>query len=484
MTSIARPLTISIHALGGQGGGVLAEWLISVARSAHWIAQSTSVPGVAQRTSATVYYIELFPQTSVDHRQPILAMMPMPGDVDLVIASELMEAGRAVNRGLVTSRTTLVAATGRVYAIMEKSGMGDGRMPGAPILQAARSSARRLIAFDMEAEATRTGSVISAVLLGAVAASGALPFARDAYEMAITASGIAVQTNLAGFAAGFDAATEEQLPAEQPHQSPAASALVAEGIRRLVDYQDAAYAELYKQRLARFAGFERPGGLLTEALARYLALWMSYEDTVRVADLKVRAARFARIRAEVGAQPEQIVHVIEYLHPRIEEVCDSMPAALGRIMLRTRWLRRLIGRFFARGRHVTTSKLGGFLLLYLVASQRRWRRATLRYQHENAKIEAWLALIEQEVRTSYERAVEIVRCQRLIKGYGGTYENGWRRFQALMEVAGSIDAPTLAGLRVAALADDKGQALDEALRRVGPRASSQSNQPGQLAVNV
>ena len=37
-------------------------------------------------------------------------------------------------------------------------------------------------------------------------------------------------------------------------------------------------------------------------LARHLALWMSYEDTVRVAELKTRDTRFARVRAELGSK--------------------------------------------------------------------------------------------------------------------------------------------------------------------------------------
>jgi indolepyruvate ferredoxin oxidoreductase beta subunit len=471
MKAGVHPITISLHAIGGQGGGVLADWLIAIARDAGWIAQSTSVPGVAQRTGATVYYIELFPLSAIADREPILALMPMPGDVDLVVASELMEAGRAVNRGLVTDRTTLVASTSRIYAISEKSGMGDGRFSGAPVLDAIKLAARHLVAFDMEAEAERTGSVISAVLLGAIAGSGALPFDRGTYLAAIEASGIAVGTNLAGFAAGYDAA-QAAPPAPGIALPVTARSLVAEGERRLIDYQDAAYAALYRDRLARFAGVERADGLLTRELARYLALWMSYEDTARVADLKTRGARFERVRREVGAKPGQIVHITEYLHPRLEELCDSMPASLGAFVLRTLWISRLIARMFARGRHVTTSKLGGFLLLYFVGSLRRWRRSTLRYWHENGKIEAWLDLVLRVAARDYPLAVEIARCQRLIKGYGDTYDRGWRNFSVLMARAQAVDAATLARLRLAALADDEGGALGEAAGAPGGAAPS------------
>jgi len=70
-----RPLKLTIAALGGQGGGVLADWLIEIAESEGYIAQSTSVPGVAQRTGATIYYLEFFPRTLAEQagRAPIAA---------------------------------------------------------------------------------------------------------------------------------------------------------------------------------------------------------------------------------------------------------------------------------------------------------------------------------------------------------------------------------------------------------------------------
>src|SRR5579872_2816373 len=132
-----RRITIAIMALGGQGGGVLADWIIDMATRENYVAQGTSVPGVAQRTGATIYYIELFPKSD---RPPVLALSPMPGDVDVIIAAELMEAGRAILRGFVDrDRTTLIASTHRIYAISEKSAMGDGLANRDYVLHAART---------------------------------------------------------------------------------------------------------------------------------------------------------------------------------------------------------------------------------------------------------------------------------------------------------------------------------------------------------
>src|SRR5579883_441987 len=153
-----RPITLCIAALGGQGGGVLADWLIEIAETEGYLVQSTSVPGVAQRTGATIYYLEFFPRAEAERvgREPVMALMPVPGDVDCVVASELVEAGRAIQRGLVDhDRTTLIASSHRSYSIAEKSAMGQGAADSAALIELARAQAKRLILFDMEAVAER-----------------------------------------------------------------------------------------------------------------------------------------------------------------------------------------------------------------------------------------------------------------------------------------------------------------------------------------
>src|SRR5437764_1499968 len=187
-----RPVSIAILAMGGEGGGVLADWIVDLAESNRYIAQLTSVPGVAQRTGATIYYLEIYSRAGIADaaHEPVLALMPTPGDVDIVIASELMEAGRAIQRGLITPNcTTLIASTHRVYSMTERIARSDGRVDEAKLLEACGLASKRLIAFDMAALAQASGSVISAVLFGALAGSGALPFGRAAFEGAIERGG-------------------------------------------------------------------------------------------------------------------------------------------------------------------------------------------------------------------------------------------------------------------------------------------------------
>ena len=491
-----RRITIAIMALGGQGGGVLADWIISTAIRENYIAQGTSVPGVAQRTGATIYYIELYPKCD---QAPVLALSPVPGDVDILIAAELMEAGRGILRGFVDrDRTTLIASTHRIYAISEKSAMGNGIANGEFVLNSAEARARKLVAFDMEQAAERAGTMISPVLFGALAASGALPFPLKSYEAAIREGAIAVDENLKGFAAGLAGTGKETaLPSpEIPHQPTTAAgrrlqarilaelprpahAFAIEGLRRLLDYQDAPYADLYLDRLRSLAVADNGenAGTLTSEAARHLALWMSYEDTIRVADLKTRSSRIARVHQEVRASPGQVVHVTEFMHPRLQEFCETLPAWAGSGILGSKALCALLSPLFRKGRHVTSTKLGWFLLLHFVAGLRPWRRGTLRYQMEQARIEAWLALINEAAKSDIAAALELVLTQRLVKGYGDTFARGLRNFDRILaayqQVRNQPDCPAvLRGLREAALKDEEGHALSVALTQLGLAANA------------
>jgi len=265
----ARPVSIAVLAIGGQGGGVLVDWVVALAEREGWRVQSTSVPGVAQRTGATIYYVEAI--AAPPGQVPVFSAMAAPGDVDVVIAAEWMEAGRAIQRGLVTpDRTTLIASTHRTFAVSEKEAPGDGMADSGAVTRAAQAAAMRFVAFDMAALAEQAGSVVSSVLFGAVCGSGVLPFGRPAFEATIAEAGIGVQASLRGFALGFDASRTPRdvvRPLEQSeppsHLAPtghapydallaraaklpaAAHPMLAEGLRHVVAYQDIAYGAAY-----------------------------------------------------------------------------------------------------------------------------------------------------------------------------------------------------------------------------------------------
>ncbi len=468
-----RTLTVLIAALGGEGGGVMADWLIDAASACDFPAQSTSIPGVAQRTGATTYYLEIYPakRAALDGREPVMALTPSPANVDVMVSSEFVEAGRAIQNGFVSpERTTLVASTHRIYATMEKMQMGDGRFDPTRVHEAAQTLAKRAVLFDMRALAEENGTVINAVLFGAMIGSGALPLPRDVCETAIRRGGRGAEASLRGFAAGYEIAAGTRaapVPPAPVKQATEMQEIIDLGLARLRDYQGEAYAQRYLERVKSLGDVDPK---LVAEVARQLALWMSYEDIVRVADLKSRASRFERVRREVGAKDDEPVVVIDYLKPGIEEVASLLPTTLGR---------RLIAWAEAKGKldaynvglHIKTSGIFGFLLVRSLAWLKPWRPRSMRYADEQALIERWLGCVRTAASRDANLAFEIAACATLLKGYGETHRRGKANFLAILDAL--VDNPPTADVheqtdairhaRAAALADPEAKALSQAL---------------------
>ena len=493
----AGVIKLAILAVGGQGGGVLTSWIEDLARSCGFVAQATSVAGVAQRTGATIYYIEMAP---AGPRAPVFALMPAAGDVDVMITAEMMEAGRAILRGFVTpDRTTLITSTHRALAVSEKMTPGDGIASSAEVVAAAEIAARRLIMADFDALAVAEGSVISASLFGALAASGALPFPLQAFEAAIRAGGKGAAASLGAFRAGHAAALAPVVegtvsaPTLAPGPTgparlmsgwtalvarvdalPAAVVIMARpGLQKVVDFQDLDYGAAYLDRLDSVLVLDRAdkGHALTAQAAKYIANAMAYDDVIRVADLKTRAARQTRIAREMGLTEGKVMQLTEFFHPRAAEIIGMLPARLGaRADASPVWQARLT-RWFDKGRRLRSDRLPAFLALYALSALKPRRRKNFRHAQEVAHLEHWLGLMRHYLPQNYDLAVEILACRRLIKGYSDTHARGQSKFDRVLAgiagVAGRPDAADWARrLREAALLDEDGKALDGALQTI------------------
>ncbi len=492
-------IKLAILAVGGQGGGVLTGWIEAVARASGYAAQATSVAGVSQRTGATVYYVEMAPMPATG-AMPVFSLQPAAGDVDIMITAEMMEAGRAIIRGFVTpDRTTLITSTHRALAVSEKMVPGDGIADSAEVLAAAEIAARRVIAADFDTLAIKQGSVISASLLGALAASATLPFPRDAFESAIRAGGKGLEASLRAFAAGYDAATAPPAPQAKPQaiaaptaQGPArllaqwqrltarvtampapVAELALPGLQKVVGFQSLAYAADYLIRLDSVIATDDPAKsyALSREAAKYIANAMAYDDVIRVADLKTRGTRFDRITREMGVKDQNVLHLTEFFHPRAEEIAGLLPARLGaRIQSNPKAMARLT-KWFDKGRRLRTDSLPAFLTLYAIGGLRFWRPRTLRHAQEIAHLDRWLALALQTRAQNYDLAVEIVKCRRLVKGYSDTHARGLSKYDRVLDAIALIaqrdDAPDWARrLREAALKDEEGKALDGAIATI------------------
>jgi indolepyruvate ferredoxin oxidoreductase beta subunit len=518
MTDVhVRPVTVLISALGGEGGGVMTDWILAAAREQNLICQATSVPGVAQRTGATTYYIEVFrDQLEPDKPEPVMALYPQAGDIDLMVATELAEAGRASQNGFITpDRTVLIASSHRFYLLDEKMGMADSRLDAERLENAARKMAKRAVLGDFANAAREAGTVINAVMLGAIAGSGILPLPVEAFERAIRGEGKSVDANVRGFNYGLAVARGEVVelqPRLRSNASPSAAAtqqpltlnvlrdrivqdypattreIVLEGAARVADYQDIDYANLYLDRLDKILAADRAAKgdfSTTRETARYLALWMAYEDAIRVAQIKTRASRLDRVRTGAGAKSEQPVIVTEFLKPGLDEFCSIMPAFIARPVLA--WADRTGRRDKLNiGLHIRTSTVFGFALLRAMAGLKFWRRRGHRFSVEQQLIARWLKAIEVALARDPAIAREVAECARLIKGYSDTHRRGQGNFLRLMETIvdpalatpnGTADyyansAAALATARKAALADPEGDALSVTLEKLGRAAAA------------
>jgi len=502
-TDVDAIIKLAIFAVGGQGGGVLSGWIIDLARRNNYFVQSTSIAGVAQRTGATVYYLEMLPKSAnmPSGQSPVFSLSPAPGDVDIVLAAELMEAGRAITRGLVTpDRTALITSTHRTFATSEKSAPGNAIADADEVIDTARNASAEFIAFDMEAIAIEAGTVISASLFGGLAGSGKLPFKAESFEETIRASGRGVEASIKAFRASMAAVgqspgqgkvrTENTSKPDQDPIVPAklsqqwqqlqssidampqqVHAMVRAGLRKVVDYQDLQYGEEYLQRVDQFLAIDQEEYKLSATAAKYIANAMTYDDLIRVADVKTRKSRFDRIKKENALSDNKILHITEYFHPGAREFCSLLPTGIGGYVERSPKLFGAIDWLVNRGRRVRTDTIFWFTMLYLVSGLRKYRRKLLRHQGEMEHLENLMENTNAAVKHNYDLAIEILQCQRLIKGYSDTHQRGISKFEKVLTGIKLIEkrddaADWARRLREAALADVDGVKLDDTIKTI------------------
>ena len=386
-----------------------------------------------------------------------------------MVASELLEAGRAIGMGYVTpDRTVLIAGTERAFTTKEKLAPGDGRYSDENLLRAARERSRELRRFPFRELAAAAGASLNAVLLGAMAGCEKMPLVPDQLKTGIIQEEKAVTENLRGFEAGLRAMDgsapsqggvgASETPAhpvlasgriaprvrtafhqriEKAFPLPVQS-LIQQGLARTIAYQDSTYGGLYLDRLEAIQNAPQE---VLETVARHLAQWMTYEDVIRVAQLKIQPERYHRLRLELAAGKEEPVRVTEFLMPGMEEICDLMPGGIARPMLslaaRWKWLGKKRWRI-----HLRSDTLSGFLKLRILAALRPWRRLSSRFRREESAINQWLEDLRQALELDPGLALNIARSADLIRGYGETHARGRRHYSRIQN---SLVGPALAG---------------------------------------
>jgi indolepyruvate ferredoxin oxidoreductase beta subunit len=259
------------------------------------------------------------------------------------------------------------------------------------------------------------------------------------------------------------------------------------------EYQDEDYARLYLRRLDRIHGAESAadpdfahGSAATLETARALALWMAFDDVMRVADLKSQPSRLNRVRREVGVREDELLRLYDYLKPGTGEIAALLPPAAAARLLRWEQRRTAAGRApFAFALTLGTHRIHNLILLRLLAGLKRWRRRGSRFVQEQAMIERWLERIDRGLRDGWSLGHEIALCGRLIKGYGATNARGREALAHILDhlIDGGrfadpeARATAVRQAREAALSDDAGRALDRTMVELGAPARLVKPQP-------
>jgi hypothetical protein len=232
-----------------------------------------------------------------------------------------------------------------------------------------------------------------------------------------------------------------------------AAAVVSEGIHRLIEYQSAGYARLYVHRLRRFVGRHGVDDAMFGEIARLMAVRMSYEDPIRIAQLKLA-------ELEIVPGGPHVEYADDVRKFRLDELIGALPAVVAEPVLDTLdwvgWAHQQVSiRFSTRSRW-------GIRRLKIEASLRRWRLFSVRYAKERAWVERWLHMIDRSLTKQPRAASAIVQTATMVQGYGGAYRQGLADWHAIID---GLVKPTFDGVLDLA---DLGAAVTEARAAVLP----------------
>jgi len=452
-------IKILIPAVGGQGGAVLTEWLIKALEIEEYDVQGISLPGLSQRGGSTTHYIEAYPKNSGENI--VFSQYPLPGDIDLILSQELLELGRILKDGFGSENTTIISSTHRIYSTQEKLPISSGIYSEEVLTKFAEEFSKNFIGVDVLKIAQENGMNLlaaNAIIFGALSSTFVLPIKKESFQKAIESVGVSSNSNLKAFNIGYDYVIKNKKDSsgkdndqfieneylkyiknkDKDKISKIISGLsgkypefliplMSEALYRLTDYQSLRYAEEFLKKLEKFREIDQsvPNNdfKLTETVLKNLALLMSYEDGIRVSELKIRDERFKRIKKEMQIRDDQIFNVVDYLKPDAEEVYGLFPNVIVAPVL---YLidSRIFKNFWRRkepltvAQKPTTTSFFGFFRIWILSKFKFMRSYSYRYKKEHNVIKLYLQNVEKFAEADYELGLMVARSGSIIKGYG------------------------------------------------------------------
>ena len=222
---------------------------------------------------------------------------------------------------------------------------------------------------------------------------------------------------------------DDTLPPSPENLPDGTAAVVGESIQLLVDYQGTSYAELYVHRLGRFVGRAGSDAAMLGEIAQLMAIRMSYQDPIRIAQLKL-------VEHETQGEPTG-----DRRKFRIDELVGALPALVAEPVLDVLewvdWTHAPVSiRFSAASRW-------GIRRLKIEASLKRWRLFSVRYAKERVWVERWLHMIDRSLTKQPQATAAIIQTATMIQGYGSLYRHGLADWHAIID---GLVKPTFDGV--------------------------------------
>lgn len=451
-------IKILIPAVGGQGGGILTEWLYQSFLIEGYEVQTISLPGLAQRTGSTVYYVEAYKDNDSVDKQ-IFSQHPVPGDIDIIISQEFLELGRILEQGYGSEKTKILSSTHRVYSTLEKLPVAKGVYSQEQLILIADEFSSEFMGIDALGIAKNYGLNelgVNAILFGVLSETCFLPFKKSTFTESIKRGGVAVESNLQAFEIGAGYFTDKingkssknpdvleltagKLGIKLSENDKKGLILlidnfrktcpkhllefISEALVRLTDYQDFSYAKKYAEKVEDVMQYDKshPDNdfRLSEIFVKNLALLMSYEDGIRVAELKIRSSRFKKIKDDMKITDDQLFRVRDYLKPDAEEVYGLFPDFIVSPVLKISDKLKLSPKKpFMISQKPETTSFSGFLRLWFLSRFKFSRRYSYRFKKENQNIMKYIEYVNKYSSVDYDLGCLVAKSGSIIKGYG------------------------------------------------------------------
>ena len=415
LPQLEQPYNILVTGIGGTGVVTIGALIGMAAHIEGKGVVIMDMAGLAQKGGAVMSHVRL-----ASDPESLFGARVGQRQADLVLGCDLMVAAGKEATGTMASHRTRAVLNADVAPSSGFVSNPDWQSSPDALLERVRSQARTTDTIDASTLATALmGDAVATnvFLLGYAWQKGMVPLSEGALLRAIELNGAAVAMNRAAFAWGRQAAIDPNparaaaglTPSAQviamPQRTPALEALIEDRVKRLADYQDAAYARRYESFVREIAAKERErtGG---DRLAREVGVsfykLMAYKDEYEVARLFLRSDFLERIGRDFEGPYKLQFHLAPPLLSRRGGDGHPVKGTYGPWVL---WAYRLL----ARARRVR----GSVFDVFGYTAERRSERSAI------GEFEALMR--DVAARVTPERlatALQLARLPQTVRGFG------------------------------------------------------------------